>query len=204
MLVKACGLRNLQEISWAHDLGYNFWGIVVDPNSKRYVPTQDFESLWDSVPTEWRSRCVLVARKWQWLSIYARTCGEALLQCYEPFPDFVAPERCILPVTREEEWQICRAQQRAVYSLYDVSLGSGEWQGLPPWCSDKAGLFVAGGLSEDRLQELATKERGRRFFGFDLSSGLEGDDVSGRSRKDYRKMAECLKIIRNNFLDGTP
>ena len=199
MLVKACGLRNLQEITWAHNLGYDLFGIVVEPHSKRYVSAQELEQMWPSIP--WRNRCVLVARRWQNLALFRRFCREALLQCYEPYPDFIAPQRRLMPVAGEEQWQLCQARQSAAYYLYDPSLGSGEWHGLPSWCCDKEQLFVAGGLNPNRLRELAACEQGGHYFGFDLSSGLEGpDDTAGRSRKDYHKMQECLEIIRSSFL----
>ncbi len=201
MLVKACGLRTLKEITWAGDLGYDFFGIVVDPKSKRYVRPAELERLWASIPCEWRKRCVLVARKLKDILFCSRFCREALLQCYEPFPAFVAARRRFQPVSGEEQWQWFQTQQNAAYYLYDVSFGCGEWHGIPSWCRDKSLLFVAGGLKQERLQQLAMSVRGSRFFGLDLSSGLEGpDDNLGRSCKDYAKMQSCLKIIRSSFL----
>ena len=111
MLVKACGLRTLKEITWAGDLGYDFFGIVVDPKSKRYVRPAELERLWASIPCEWRKRCVLVARKLKDILFCARFCREALLQCYEPFPAFVAARRRFQPVSGEEQWQWFQTQQ---------------------------------------------------------------------------------------------
>ncbi len=200
MLVKACGLRNLEEIRWAHDLGYDFWGIVLDPCSKRYVRPEELKALWRRLAQSegWQNRSVLVAREWQSLEPHARFCTKALLQCYNGFPDSIAPERRILPIGGEE--QLCLAQRSAAYFLYDVSLGSGQWQGLPDWCCDKERLLVAGGLGSERLRELAAEWPKRSFGGFDLSSGLEdANDGNGRSRKDYHKMKECVELIRSDF-----
>ena len=196
MLVKACGLRSLEEISWAHELGFDFWGIVLEPQSKRYVAPDQLQALWQTMPEEWRGRCVLVARKWQGLALAARFCTAALLQCYDGFPHYIAANRRFMPVSSEEQWQLCRSG--LAYGIYDVSMGSGLWCGLPEWCRNQARLFVAGGLDQNRLQQLARQERGSRFFGFDLSSGLENDQTGC---KDYRKMEACIGLIRNHFLD---
>ena len=199
MLVKACGLRSLEEISWAHELGFDFWGIVLEPKSRRYVPPTELKTLWQSIPDEWKSRCVFVARKWRNLSLPSRLCTAALLQCYDGFPQYIATNRRFLPVSTEEQWQLCRSRESAAYYLYDVSMGTGLWYGLPDWCRNQKQLFVAGGLDQNRLQQLAAQERGSRFFGFDLSSGLEDD-----GHKDYRKMEACIGLIRSHFLDICP
>ena len=179
MLVKACGLRTAEELSWAHNLGYDFLGIVVEPKSKRYVCAQELEILWQTLPHQENKgqnkvgNCVLVAHKWQHLAAYARLYPQALLQCYDSYPNFVPQERRFMPLFGEEQWLLHRARQSAAYYLYDVSFGSGEWHGLPSWCQNKQQLFVAGGLNSKSLQQLAARERGKHYFGFDLSSGLE-------------------------------
>ena len=110
MLVKACGLRTAEEISWAHSLGYDLWGIVVEPKSKRYVCAQELELLWQTLPDSKSkgqnkgANCVLVARKWQYLAIYAQLYPQALLQCYESYPHFIPPERRFMPLSGEEQW----------------------------------------------------------------------------------------------------
>ena len=198
MLVKACGLRRFEEISWAHELGFDFYGIVLEPKSKRYVAPAQLQAIWQAMPDEWKNRCVLVARKWQSLSLAARFCPAALLQCYVGFPQHIAANRRFMPVSNEEQWRLCRAEPSAAYYIYDVSMGSGLWHGLPGWCRNQKQLFVAGGLDQNRLQQLAATERGSRFFGFDLSSGLE-DEQTGR--KAYHKMETCMQLIRSCFLD---
>ena len=200
MLVKACGLRNIEEMNWAYDLGYDLFGLVVDPKSKRYLSMMELAKLWQSISRSWRGRCVLVARKWQHLALCARICPEALLQCYEPYPVFIHSWRRLMPIKSEEQWQLSYTRQSAAYYLYDTSFGSGEWHGLPNWCIDKKQLFVAGGLNENRLQQLAASQNNLHYFGFDLSSGLEeADDEAGYSRKNYAKMEKCLNIIRTHF-----
>ncbi|MEM9424802.1 MAG: hypothetical protein AAF975_08460 [Spirochaetota bacterium] len=213
MLIKACGLRSSREIDWAWNLGYDLLGVVVDPRSKRYVSPPELEVLWREGLEHLADRCVFVARQWEHLAGCEAFGGEVLFQSYDGYPDRIPNKRRFLPVVSEEQWRQNWERQSAVYYLYDVSLGTGEWRGLPSWCQNKERLFVAGGLDDRRLEGLARQLEsvpedshgwngalGQGFFGMDLSSGLEGpDDSGGRSRKDYDKMSLCLDVIRKGF-----
>jgi phosphoribosylanthranilate isomerase len=176
MLVKVCGLKSFEEIDWAVELGYSAAGIVLHPESKRFVEMSRAVEL--AVYAGERITTVAVAKRFDDLKEAAPHFD--YIQVYEKIN---APDLIYAGGSLPEDLDF-------KYFLYDVSIGSGEFEEFPSWLrkiSDR--LILAGGLDAGNVKKVIEKFNP---FGVDVSSGVEED-----GRKSFDLMKEFIKEVEN-------
>jgi phosphoribosylanthranilate isomerase len=176
MFVKVCGLKSLEEIDHAVELGYSAAGIVLHPESKRFVERSKAVEL--AAHAGERITTVAVAKRFADLKDAAPHFD--YIQVYE---EIEAPNLIFAGGALPENFDF-------KYFLYDISIGSGEFEEFPSWLkSISERLILAGGLDADNVKSVI---EAFNPFGVDVSSGVEED-----GRKSFVLMKEFIKEVEN-------
>ncbi len=176
MFVKICGLKSPEEIDRAVELGYSAVGIVLHPESRRFVEKTRAVEL--AVHAGERIAKVAVAKRFadlkdvvphfDYIQVYEEVTARNLIYAGGSLPEKI----------------------EFSYFLYDISIGSGEFEEFPPWLKDISDrLILAGGLDAGNVRKVI-----EAFdpFGVDVSSGVEKD-----GRKSFVLMKEFIDEVNN-------
>jgi phosphoribosylanthranilate isomerase len=176
MFIKICGLKRLEEIDQAVELGYSAIGIVLHPESKRFVEKSHAMEL----AAHAGERILKVAVAKRFADLKDLSSHFDYIQVYE---EIEAPNLIYAGGSLPENLEFR-------YFLYDISTGSGEFEEFPPWLkslSDR--LILAGGLDSGNVRRVIETFRP---FGVDVSSGVEED-----GRKSFVLMKEFIDEVNN-------
>ncbi len=177
MFVKVCGIRRIEEIDWAIELGYSAIGIVVYPSSKRFVEKQDSLKLLNYA----KGKIITVVVSLFYNDVLPFINSADYIQVYE----YIKSNKLIFATDKEPE------NENFKFLLYDSSKGSGNFKNFPEWVKKfKEKLILAGGLNMDNVINVIEKIKP---FGIDVSSGVEKNNY-----KDYTMMKEFIEIILVN------
>lgn len=176
MFIKVCGLKSFEEVDRAVELGYSAMGIVLHPESKRFVGKDHAAELAGYAG----ERIIKVAVAKRFSDLEEVVSYFDYIQVYE---EIEAHNLIYAGASLPEKIEF-------KYFLYDISLGSGEFEEFPSWLkniSDR--LILAGGLNAGNVKMIID-----RFspFGVDVSSGVEEN-----GRKSFTLMKEFVNEVRN-------
>ena len=175
MFVKVCGIKKIEEIEWAIELGFTAIGLVVYEKSKRFVDFYNSIKMFNFA----KGKILTVA-----VSLY---CKDVIK--FKNYADFLQVyEKCncknLIFATEnrplDNNWK---------YLLYDKSKGDGIFREFPSWILNyRDRLIIAGGLNPDNVKKVIQKIKP---FGVDVSSGVE---INGT--KDYNLMKKFIKSVK--------
>jgi len=175
MFVKVCGIKSIEEIEWAIELGYSAIGIVVYEKSKRFVNYDNAIKLFEFA----KGKIFTVA--------VSLNCKDVMK--YRDYADFLqAYEECfyenfIFATEREP------LNENFKYLIFDKSRGDGNFSEFPDWILKyRERLIIAGGLNHKNVAEVLEKIKP---FGVDVSSGVEFNNV-----KNYELMKKFINEVR--------
>jgi phosphoribosylanthranilate isomerase len=188
MMVKICGITNLEDATAAVEggasaLGFNFWR-----RSPRYVTPESARSLIDQLPsTVWKVG-VFVDEDAATVARIAREAGLDIVQLHgqETAESFPQGARVWKAVRIRENFDVTRLNEYPSEAILLDGPANGktfDWS-LAAHVSKK--LIVAGGLDADNVRAAIDQAKP---WGVDACSRLE----SAPGRKDHGKMAQFLK-----------
>ena len=188
MMVKICGITNLEDATAAVEggasaLGFNFWR-----RSPRYVTPESARSLIDQLPsTVWKVG-VFVDEDAATVIRIAREAGLDIVQLHgqETAQSFPQGARVWKAVRIRENFDVTRLNEYPSEAILLDGPANGktfDWS-LAAHVSKK--LIVAGGLDADNVRAAIDQAKP---WGVDACSRLE----SAPGRKDHGKMAQFLK-----------
>ena len=188
MMVKICGITNLEDATAAVEggasaLGFNFWR-----RSPRYMTPESARGLIDQLPsTVWKVG-VFVDEDAATVARIARETGLDIVQLHgqETAQSFPQGARVWKAVRIRENFDVTRLNEYPSEAILLDGAANGEtfdWS-LAAHVSKK--LIVAGGLDADNVRAAIDQAKP---WGVDACSRLE----SAPGRKDHGKMAQFLK-----------
>jgi phosphoribosylanthranilate isomerase len=178
MFVKVCGLKTVEQIDKAIELGFDAIGVVCYPKSKRFCADEDAIRLANYAKGKIKSFVVSikfdevknVTEHFDYIQIYEVKDIENLAYSSKDNPKDIKCE----------------------YFVYDASTGSGAFKAFPGWLKGiKQPLLLAGGLNKDNVSDVIKEIQP---FGVDVSSGVEVNGV-----KDFTLMKEFIEIVRSCY-----
>jgi phosphoribosylanthranilate isomerase len=188
MMVKICGITNLEDATAAVEggasaLGFNFWR-----RSPRYVTPESARSLIDQLPAKVWKVGVFVDEDAATVTRIAREAGLDIVQLHgqETAQSFPQGARVWKAVRIRENFDVMRLNEYPSEAILLDGPANGktfDWS-LAAHVSKK--LIVAGGLDADNVRAAIDQAKP---WGVDACSRLE----SAPGRKDHRKMAQFLK-----------
>ncbi len=177
MFVKVCGLKNIEQIDWAIELGYDAIGVVVYKGSKRYVGESAASDILNY--SSGKIKSVVVSMTFEDVAPYIDKCD--YYQIYDSVN--IDNEKFIFATDSERDFSFCK------YIIYDSSKGSGVYTGFPKWLNKyKDKLIIAGGLNINNVVQTLSEITP---FGIDISSGVEG-----KNGKDFYLMKKFIEKVR--------
>jgi len=202
--IKICGIKTLDDVLAAIDLGADLIGFNFYPKSPRYVEVGMCRNIMSRVRNIGRVTCVGVFVNSSVGEVHAimDTCGLSLAQLHgDEMPDFMeALEdgsfkafRGIPDARQVKEY----ARDDAPAFLLDASVkgvygGSGvtaDWDGAAK-LAKKYPLLLAGGLTPENVAEAVRRVEP---WGVDVASGVE----SAPGKKDAAKMKAFVQAVRD-------
>jgi phosphoribosylanthranilate isomerase len=204
ILVKICGLTNLDDTLDAIELGADYLGFNFYPDSPRFIPPPKLALILDEIPDGIAKVGVFVNSNSQLVIEMGTQFNLDLLQ----FHGDESPEYCnqfgrpfiraLRPET-ETDLAVLEKYERD-YVLIDANVqnsygGSGvvsNWD-LARQAKKYAPLFLAGGLTCENI-DLAISSV--QPYAVDVASGVE----SSPGKKDYHKMEEFIRKVKRNKL----
>ena len=188
MLVKFCGMTNLQDVFYSLDLGLDFVGFVFYKKSPRYIEPQEVKNILKQLPKNTKSVGVFVEESENEIVSIMDYCGLKYAQVYND-------------VNIQNKIRVYRIKDTLPDKVYDglVLLDSltaqvgGSAQKFD-WCileefyaTNRA--FIAGGVSLDNIEEIAKYKP----YGVDLVSSIE----TYPGKKDPIKMKNFIDKVRS-------
>lgn len=175
MLIKACGIRKIEDIDIAAEFKYTAIGIVLHPKSSRYCDRSTTNELLSYSRSKYPEMIIFAVAKYD-CELFDRENFD-YIQSHENrnSRDLIK----VNPVNKENK----------KYFLYDVSEGKGIFRDIPGWLSDHSNVIIAGGLTPENVNEVI-----RRIdpVGVDVSSGIETNGL-----KDKKKMKDFVEEVMN-------
>ncbi|MCS6959660.1 MAG: phosphoribosylanthranilate isomerase [Pseudanabaenaceae cyanobacterium SKYGB_i_bin29] len=201
--VKICGITQRAQAEMIADLGVDFLGFIVVPNTPRYVPPDCLPPLVENLPKSVKTVCVFRNQSVGEVTSVINTCRLDAIQLHgqeslgfcqqirELFPHKLLIKAIAVRGVSDLQLAQTYAKVIDVLLLDNGSGGTGkpiDWSLLTnfhspcPW-------WLAGGLSPSNVKDAITQTKPN---GIDLSSGVE--DAPGI--KNIAKIAELLSVIR--------
>jgi phosphoribosylanthranilate isomerase len=177
MFVKVCGMRSTADIDAAVNLGYSAAGVVLHPQSPRYVSPENAAEL--ALRCAGRILSVAVALRYEQVRSVEKYFD--LIQLYEVIDD---PRLIYASSAPPADGTAYR------YFLHDTSMGSGEFTELPDYPEAlRRKLIISGGLTPENVSAAL---RSAEPAGVDVSSGVERI----RGMKDYELMERFINEVK--------
>lgn len=202
MLVKICGLTNLEDTLAAIELGADFLGFNFYPESSRFLEFEEAEKIFQEIPSNIVKVGLFVNEEYQNIIDIAAALNLDMLQFHgDETPEFCNQfARAWIPALRveqEEDLQII-PQYESDWILIDASV-QGEYGGTgvkANWPVAKQAkkfgkkLMLAGGLNPENVQTaIATVQPDA----VDVSSGVE----LKVGVKDFKKMEAFIERAKS-------
>ena len=200
---KVCGLTAPEYAQAAVDAGAQYGGLIFAEKSPRNITAEQANTIVESVPSlnyvgvfvnAKRQSIVEMANA---LKLYA-----VQLHCNEE-QDYIdslkaqLPEGCQVWKAQAVEEDIPQLAKDVEHHVLDgKSPGSGQvfgWRALAETEQDLSSCFLAGGLSEDNIEQAISLLHSQELFGLDVNSGVE-ESPGVKSRE---KLNNVFAQIRN-------
>jgi phosphoribosylanthranilate isomerase len=202
VLVKICGITNLEDAKAASEAGADALGFVFCESSPRYVSIEDAAAIIKQLPTWIVKVGVFVSAPADFVIQAISQCGLNLLQ----FHGEETPEYCVqFGVMSMKAFRV-----RDADSLKDLANYRTDAWLLDAYSADKAGgtgetfnwalaaqardlgrpIFLAGGLTPENVAEAV---RQVRPYAVDVSSGVEARP----GKKDHARLKAFIEAAKN-------
>ena len=200
MEVKICGLTNRDDALSALDLGADYLGFVLYPESPRAISARLLAGLLDKLGRKCRAVGVFVNEDRKLVETIASDCGLYAVQIHgdEPADDFAGFPVPVWRAVRyvSGSWQPLPGKWKAeryvvdsaVPGMYGGTGIAGDWKEAASFVKEHRAM-LSGGLTPDNISEAI---RIVRPLGVDTASGVEA--MPGR--KDIRKLEDFLRKAR--------
>lgn len=194
--IKFCGLRTLDDISFANELSPEYVGFVFAPKSKRYVTPAQATKLRAALSEKICAVGVFVNENISNVAelLHAGIIDAAQLHGNED-KNYIQALRNVTSKPLIKAFQsdsIAAAQgSRADFVLIDGGAGDGKTFDWSLVKNLRGEYFLAGGLTPENVGDAI---KILNPYAVDVSSGIETD-----GRKDFSKMAAFAKVIRKDF-----
>jgi len=192
--IKFCGLKTLDDISFANEICPEYVGFVFAPKSKRYVAPALAKKLRAALDKKICAVGVFVNEK---ISAVAELLNAGIIDAAQLHG---SEDNAYIQALRGTKKIIIKAFQsdniaqdsRADYILIDAGAGDGKTFDWNLVKNLRREYFLAGGLTPENVGDAI---RTLNPFAVDVSSGIETD-----GKKDFSKMAAFAKAVRKDFL----
>ena len=175
MLIKACGIKTLEDIDMAGGLQYNTIGIVLHPESSRYCNEVTTAKLISYSRRKYPEMMIVAVIKYAHEVFYAEDFD------YIQSHDNRYNSKLINMIPFEKNLKN--------YFLYDISEGSGVFNKFPDWLGNYNNIIIAGGLTAENVGKVI---QDIKPAGVDVSSGIETN-----GSKDYKKMKDFIEEVKD-------
>lgn len=198
--IKICGLANTGDALAAHELGADYLGFVLYPDSPRAVTATELRRILDALPADVRAVGVFVNESPQAVQSVAQDCGLCAVQIHgdepaEPFADSDLPlwraVQCDSDGCRPDpaDWPARRyVLDAAPRGQYGGSGVAGNWDAAAAFAAAHPAM-LAGGLHPENIGDAVRRVRP---LGVDVSSGVETEP----GRKDHEQMRAFIAAAR--------
>lgn len=195
--IKICGLKTIQDISFANSLLPDFIGFIFVPESKRFVEVSTALTLRRELKPEIRSVGIFVNAPVETVLSLADQGLFSLIQLHGQENEAYVQRlkaSCGLPVIKAFSVSSFRDVENALafpsdYLLFDHGKGGTgqtfDWSLLQR--TDRP-VFLAGGLNPENVAAAITLTKP---YAVDTSSGVETEH-----QKDFNKMKQFIKAVR--------
>lgn len=196
MIVKICGLTNLDDARRAWDAGADFLGFVLYSKSPRGISADQLARIADRLPAEARMVGVFVNASRELVETVAAACRLSAVQMHgDEAPG--AGAGAGRPVWRAVRWQegqwkpspdgwpADRYVADAASAAYGGSGQLADWRAAAVLAREVP-VMLAGGLTADNVAQAIEAVRP---LGVDVASGVEAEP----GRKDARAMIEFIR-----------
>ena len=198
--IKICGLTNIGDAEAALELGADFLGFVLYPDSPRGISPVQLLAILARLPEQAKAVGVFVNADREWVLTVARECGLAAVQLHgdETADKFRGLPMPIWRAVRRagSEWRPSPGSWSAARYVIDAFApakygGTGQLADWPAAAELAAGTccMLAGGLTPENV---ADGIRVVRPKGVDVAGGVE----AAPGRKDYVKMEAFVRQVR--------
>ncbi len=195
MRVKICGITNYKDAIDAVEAGADALGFVFYERSPRFISINEAKSIIKKLPPFVQSVGLFVNKSAKEIDEVCLEAGICLAQIHFEAQDslYTSLKTRHLKVVRakcKEDVLRFKGEYRIVDAFVESFGGEGKRVNLE-WFDgvDCSKIILAGGLNEKNAQEVLKY----RFFGVDLSSGVE----KAKGKKDKIKMKNFIKVIEN-------
>jgi len=193
MKVKICGITNLEDALNAINAGADALGFVFYDKSPRYIEPFQARAIVEKLPPFVQTIGLFVNEPNIFIN---QVCINAKMQSAQvidddAYTDFNTLDTRYIKVLRaksKEDILNTKDEYVLVDAFVDGFGGEGKRLALE-WFKDIdcSKMILAGGLNENNLNEL----KGYRFYGVDVSSGVE----ASKGKKDKQKMINFIKAV---------
>lgn len=193
--IKFCGLRTLDDISFANELLPEYVGFVFAPKSKRYVEPTQAAKLRDALSEKICAVGVFVNKN---ISNVAELLNAGIIDAAQLhgnedenyIQSLRGTNKIIIKAFQSND--IAAAQRsRANFVLIDAGAGDGKTFDWNLVKNLRGEYFLAGGLTPENVGDAI---KILNPYAVDVSSGIETD-----GRKDFSKMLAFTKAVRKDF-----
>lgn len=203
--VKICGITSAREIEYINEYKPDFAGFVMFfPKSKRNIDSETAGKLLNALTASVKSVAVMVNPSIEQINT-AKECGFNYVQIHGDADNSLL-KNSPLPVIRAfnvsdiNKFDEYNSIDNIVGFLFDSALpGSGntfDWTLLDRLHRDKNKLFIlAGGLTPDNVADAIAQVKPDAV---DVSSGVENDNRTGKSKNKIRNFVKLAKSVKNS------
>lgn len=203
--VKICGITSAREIEYINEYKPDFAGFVMFfPKSKRNIDSETAGKLLNALTASVKSVAVMVNPSIEQINT-AKECGFNYVQIHGDADNSLL-KNSPLPVIRAfnvsdiNKFDEYNSIDNIVGFLFDSALpGSGntfDWTLLDRLHRDKNKLFIlAGGLTPDNVADAIAQVKPDAV---DVSSGVENDNRTGKSKNKIRNFVKLAKSVKSS------
>lgn len=203
--VKICGITSALEIEYINEYKPDFAGFVMFfPKSKRNIDSVTARELLNALTASVKSVAVMVNPSIEQINI-AKECGFDYVQIHGDADNSLL-KNSPLPVIRAfnvsdiNKFDEYSSIDNIIGFLFDSALpGSGntfDWALLDRLHRDKNKLFIlAGGLTPDNVADAIVQVKPDAV---DVSSGVENDNGTGKSKNKIRDFIKLAKSVKSS------
>ena len=191
--IKFCGLKTLDDISFANEILPEYVGFVFAKKSKRFVTPAQAEKLRNALSKKICAVGVFVNEDFKTVAelLNAGIIDAAQLHGNET-DDYIKNLRGLTNKLIIKAFKVHATESLADFILIDAGAGDGkvfDWNLI----NLRREYFLAGGLTPENVGDAIKL---LKPYAVDVSSGIETD-----GKKDFNKMIAFAKAVRKDFYD---
>lgn len=202
--IKFCGMTRAEDAQLAAELGVDYAGFVMVPDSARAVSPQAAQAIAQTLPASIQAVALFQNAGADAITTALQVFSPTLLQFHGResatfCASFGLPWVKAVPMGESQDyaaWEHDYAAAAALLADSHTTAGGGgsghgfAWAQLPQAAARHLPLLLAGGLTAETVADAI---HAVRPWGVDVSSGIEG---STKGLKDHRKMRAFVEAVR--------